>query len=415
MRKMLRDIVPCFLINWYHLLVALGAAVFFGFPSKKIKVIGVTGTNGKSTTIKLITAVLEEAGFRVAALSSIDFKKTEVGGMRMTMPGRGLIQRFLRSAVKTGCQYAVIEVTSEGIIQHRHRFIDFEIAVFTNLSPEHIESHGSFENYKKAKGRFFKAVKECHVVNADDKHNNYFLNFEARRKYIYGLREIRTPNAFLSILGYSSRSKGINFELKGISFHLDLFGEFNVYNALAALCVGLSQGISLEVCKKGLERVKGIPGRMELVIKEPLIVIVDYAFTPNALEKVYQTVNDNWVEKKMICVLGSCGGGRDKWKRPVLGGLAGKYCDRVIVTNEDPYDEDPMEIIDQVSSGVGEIAEKVLDRREAIRNALKEAEKGDVIVITGKGSEQSICLAEGKRIPWDDRQVVREEIEKIKG
>jgi len=152
---------------------------------------------------------------------------------------------------------------------------------------------------------------------------------------------------------------------------------------------------------------------METVISKPFRVIVDYAFTPNALGQVYKTIKDNLSSQRIICVLGSCGGGRDKWKRPVLGEIAAKHCDEIIITNEDPYDEDPMEIINQVSGGAKGKAIKILDRREAIKKALNLANPGDLVIITGKGCEPSICLAGGKQIPWDDRKAVREEFKKL--
>ena len=185
-------------------------------------------------------------------------------------------------------------------------------------------------------------------------------------------------------------------------------GDFNVYNALAAISVGLLQGVSLKTCKEALEKVQTIPGRMEIVVKNPFLVVVDYAHTPEQLEKVYKSLNKN----PLVCVLGSCGGGRDKWKRPVLGKIAQKYCQKVIITNEDPYDEDPLSIINQVAEGAAS-ALKVLDRREAINKALKIAKKGDTVIITGKGSEPLMCLSEGKKIPWDDREVTKQELKKI--
>jgi UDP-N-acetylmuramoyl-L-alanyl-D-glutamate--2,6-diaminopimelate ligase len=196
---------------------------------------------------------------------------------------------------------------------------------------------------------------------------------------------------------------------------LKIPGQFNLYNALAAISVATSQGIDKNFAIKVLEEFKGVPGRMEEVISKPFKVIVDYAFTPNALEKVYQTLRNTRYRipnTKLICVLGACGGGRDKWKRPVLGKLAAEYCDEVIVTNEDPYDEDPWQIIEQVASGTKGKARKILDRREAIKEALKLAKEGDIVVITGKGCEPSIVIR-GKKIPWDDRKTVREEFQKI--
>jgi UDP-N-acetylmuramoyl-L-alanyl-D-glutamate--2,6-diaminopimelate ligase len=400
MKELIKKLTPPFLVDRYHLFPAFLGAFLYRFPSKKLKVIGITGTNGKSTVVTLVSRVLEEGGFKVASLSSIQFKigdKEWPNTLRMTMPGRFQLQKFLRKAVNSGCQYAVLEVTSEGIKQYRHKFIDFKVAVFTNLAPEHIEAHGSFENYKKTKGKLFLATKGIHIINIDDENSDYFLRFPANKKYTYGLNkgDINTQNT---------------------QFKLKLLGEFNVLNGLAATCVGLSQGISLKVCQKALEKVEGIPGRMELVISEPFKVIVDYAITPNALEKVYQTIRNNFNPKRIICVLGACGGGRDRWKRPVLGELAAKYCNKVILTNEDPYDEDPMEIINQVMSGIKNHESrimKILDRREAIKKALGLARQGDTVIITGKGCEPCICLAKGKRIPWDDRKVVRQEFKKL--
>jgi UDP-N-acetylmuramoyl-L-alanyl-D-glutamate--2,6-diaminopimelate ligase len=400
MKNLIKKFIPPFLLSWYHFLLAFLGAVLYFFPSKKIKVIGVTGTNGKTTTTEMISKILEEAGFKVALLNSIRFKIgniEEPNMLKMTMPGRFKIQRFLRRAVNFGCQYAILEVTSEGIKQHRHRFINFEAAVFTNLTPEHIESHGSFEKYREAKRKLFKATKEIHVINVEDRNSEYFLKFPAKKKITYGLK------------------KG-DINLENTKAKLKIPGEFNLYNALAAISTAVSQGIEKDFAVKVLEKFKGVPGRMEEVISQPFKVIVDYAFTPNALEKVYQTLTHQLVNSstnKLICVLGSCGGGRDKWKRPVLGKIAAKYCDEIIVTNEDPYDEEPIGIINQVAAGTNERAKKILDRREAIREALKIARPGDTVIITGKGCEPWICVARGKKIPWDDREVVREEFEKI--
>ena len=399
MKNLIKKFIPSFLLSWYHFLLAFFGAIVYRFPSRKLKVIGITGTNGKTIVVNLTTEILEEAGYKVASLSSIKFKigdKEWPNTLKMTMPGRFKIQKFLRRASNSGCQYAVLEVTSEGIKQYRHKFIDFKVAAFTNLTPEHIEAHGGFENYKKAKGKLFQATRSVHIINLEDENAEYFLKFPADKKYTYGLN-----------LG--------DINQKNLQLTLQLVGDFNIYNSLAAICVGLSQGISLETCKRAVEKVKEIPGRMEEVISKPFKVIVDYAFTPVALEKIYQTLTTNYKLQttKLICVLGACGGGRDKWKRPVLGKIAEKYCDEVIITNEDPYDEDPLEIIGQVAKGTNEKAEKILDRREAIRKSLELAKPNDVVVITGKGCEPWICIKGDKKIPWDDRQVVKEEFKKI--
>jgi len=389
MKNLLRKIIPDFLLSWYHFGWAFLGAIVYRFPAGKLKVIGVTGTNGKSTVVFLITRILEESGYSVAALSSIQFKiknKVWPNNLKMTMPGRLKLQKFLRQAAQANCQYVVLEVTSEGIKQHRHRFIGFDSAVLTNLTPEHLESHNGFENYKKAKAKLFQSVKPEGkiIVNLDDKSADYFMQFKAKEK-----------------IGYTINSK--------LEFKLNLLGQFNISNALAAISVAQAEGISFDKIKSVLEGIKSIPGRMEIVIKEPFMVIIDYAHTPDALEKVYQTFRELF-SGRLIGVLGATGGGRDKWKRPELGKIAEKYLDKIIITNEDPYNENPQEIIDEVAAGIEQKEpEKILDRRQAIKRALELAQKGDVVIITGKGCEPWMCVAGGKKIPWDERKVVKEE------
>jgi UDP-N-acetylmuramoyl-L-alanyl-D-glutamate--2,6-diaminopimelate ligase len=427
-KDILKKLLPAFLISWYHFLLVFLGAIIYQFPSRKLKVIGVTGTNGKSTVVELAAKILEEAGHKVASLSSIKFKigeKEWPNTLKMTMPGRFQLQKFLRQAVNAGCQYAVLEVTSEGIKQYRHKFIKFDVAVFTNLSPEHIEAHGSFEKYREAKGKLFQATKGTHIINLDDENAEYFLKFPANKKIGFTALKNKVDRGLSSVVKAEDIEIGsfrIQFSANGTQFNLFLLGKFNVYNALAAICVGLSQEISLEICQKALEKVKGIPGRMELVIPEPFKAFVDYAFTPAALEKVYQTLKTNNQQPKtshLICVLGACGGGRDKWKRPVLGKIAAKYCQEIIVTNEDPYDEDPYQILSMIKSGITNAQfpmtnfYEILDRREAISKALNLARPNDTIIITGKGCEPWICIERGKKIPWDDRKIVKEEFKKL--
>ncbi len=428
MLSILRKITPKFLVGWYHLALAFVAALIYGFPSKKLVVIGVTGTNGKSTTVEMISRILETGGKKTASLSSVRFRigdKEDRNTLKMTMPGRFFMQRFLRQSVKDGCTHAVLEVTSEGILQHRHRFIDFHTAVFTNLSPEHIERHGSFEKYREAKGQLFQIAKEVHVINLDDEHAEYFLQFSARaifgyripglkaRGQIAGEEKLQVVEAVLA----EEQPDGARFSVGDTEFHLNLLGVFNVSNALAAICVAVSQGIGMQACRTALEKIEKMPGRMEIVAREPFEVIVDYAFTPAALERVYKALrarlNVRVPRGKLLCILGAAGGGRDTWKRPVLGKLAGIYCDSAIITNEDPYDEDPQAIVDQVAQGAEGKVEKILDRREAIASALHRAGTSDIVVITGKGSEDSIAGLGGKKTPWDDRVVVKEELDKM--
>jgi UDP-N-acetylmuramoyl-L-alanyl-D-glutamate--2,6-diaminopimelate ligase len=427
-KKAVRKITPGFLLGGYHYLLAFAAAVRFGFPSRKLKVIGVTGTNGKSTTIEFISAILKEAGYKVATLSSIKFEVGEdlrINKTGNTMPGRFAVQSILARAAKAKCDYAVLEVTSEGIKQYRHRFIDFIGAVFNNLTPEHIESHGGFDNYRKAKQQLFVAAKGFHVVNCDDENAGYFLGFEAKNKFGYGvcgsqgLRQNSANCTLVCAQDIETDTAGSRFSVGNNKFEVRLAGDFNIYNALAAICCAVSQGISLGVSQKAVARIKTVPGRMEKASDSPR-VFVDFAFTPNALEKVYSTLERDYRGKngKLICLLGAAGGGRDKWKRPILGQIAAKHCSEIILTDEDPYDEDPQKIVDMVKSGIsvgfkGRVYE-IIDRREAIKKAIELTGPEDVAILTGKGSMPQTFLAGGKKIPWNEREIILEELAKTK-
>src|SRR3989338_6306781 len=274
----------------------------------------------------------------------------------MTMLGRFALQKLLRDMVDAGCKYAVVETSSEGIKQYRHRGINYDVAVFTNLTPEHIESHGGFENYKKAKGELFRKLKiknvkckiidekivpKVSVVNGDDQYAEYFLQFPADQKIIYTMKD---KNVQVDVTG--SR-----FTVDGVELKLKLLGEFNVYNALAAIAVARALGVDLQICKTALEKVEGVPGRLERIDEgQNFTVIVDYAPEPASLQALYRVVK-MLPHNRVIHVLGSTGGGRDRSRRGVLGEIAAKHADTVIVTNEDPYDDDPMEIIEEVASG----------------------------------------------------------------
>lgn len=378
----------------YHQFLSWMAAVVYRFPSRYLTIIGVTGTNGKSTTVELLAEIIEEAGYRVASASSIRFRIADherANDTKMTMLGRFFLQKFLRLAVRDGVTHVVLEVTSEGIKQFRHAHIKFDVAVITNITPEHIESHGSFEAYRAAKAELFR-VAPVHVLNKDDVGTYEFLSrLPAKTRIAYTLNKFPKE------------------------VRLRLPGDFNRQNALAALTAAEAIGISVEVSKRALERIDYIPGRLEVVQAKPFGVVVDYAHTPDALEKVYKELS----APRLICVLGSAGGGRDTWKRPEMGKIAAQYCSDIILTNEDPYDENPDQIISEIQSGISSIKFQVsnlkilINRREAIRTALQLAKKKDVVIITGKGCERAMIVSGGKKIPWDDREVVREELKKI--
>ncbi len=435
MKNFIKKLIPRPLLNFYHWKLAWLANIIYGYPSKKMIVIGVTGTTGKSTTVNLIAKVLEAAGHRVGLTSTFNYKigdKEWINDTKMTMPGRFRLQKMLKQMLKSGCSHVVIETSSEGIVQYRHVGIDYDLAVFTNLSPEHIESHGSFAKYKEAKGKLFKSLaktkrkdKKISVINLDDKESGYFLKFWADQKWGF------TTNYQSSITNHnlnrvvakdiSLESWGSRWLVNDTRFDLHLVGLFNVYNALAAITVGLSLGVDINQVREGLEKVEKIDGRLEEISEgQDFKVIVDYAHEPKSLTNVYEALKPT-VSGKIIAVLGSCGGGRDKARRPVLGKLAAQFAEQVIITNEDPYNEEPMVIIDQVAEGAKEAGKelgqnlyKILDRKEAIRKAISMAQPGDLVIITGKGAEQCIMGKNGKRIPWDDRQVVKEELKAAK-
>ena len=381
----------------YHWCLSMLGAVIYRFPSRSMKVIAVTGTKGKSTTVYMVSKIFEEQGEPIAAIGSLGFKiKDRVwpNTLKMTLPGRLKLQKFLYRAKKAGCKYVILEATSEGIVQNRLAGINVDCAVFTNLHREHLESHGSFEDYLAAKQKLFEKTKVRQILNIDDPHFEKFANYQARTKITFG-REW----GMISLANLRTEREDLN---------LKLLGDFNEYNALAALSVAYAYNFDMDKAVASLNSIESIPGRIEVVrSKNGFDVIVDYAHTPDSLEAVYKNLKSR--AKKLICVLGAAGGGRDKWKRPEFGKIAAGYCDKMILTNEDPFDENPEEILNQIEKGIpglGTPHEKILDRKEAIKQALTSAESGDIVVITGKGSETSIAVAGGKKIPWSDREVV---------
>ncbi len=408
--------------KFFHFLLAVLAYWFYGRPARKLIVVGVTGTKGKSTTSRLIASVLEAGGNKVGLLTTVEFQigdKRWLNDKKMTMLGRGKIQSLLKQMVEAGCKYAVVETSSEGILQYRHIGLNYNTAVFTNLGTEHSERHGGFENLKRDKAKIFKKAKTI-VANIDDKNADYYLNFPAKEKWGYSKNELRSKNDELRILtarDITSDNNGTRFFIHNSLFILHLLGEFNVYNALAAIAVGRAQKIPDEKIAAGLASVKLVEGRMEMVdVKQDFKVIVDYAHEPMSLTELFQSLRHIIPEgKKVISVVGSDGGGRDKGKREAMGEVAGRLCDFVIITDVNCYDEDPKVIAEMLAVGARKAGKKdnvdlfvIIDRREAIAKAVSLAGTGDAVAITAKGTEPYMAMAGGKRIPWDDRRVARE-------
>lgn len=395
----------------YHLALALTGTLVYRKPSQHIYVIGVTGTKGKSSTTEFVNAVLEKANKKTAVLSTIRFKignNTRANKFKMTMPGRFFVQKFLHDAVKNNCDYAVIEMTSEGARFFRHIGIEMDALLFTNLSPEHIESHGSFEKYKSAKLRLVKHLAKSKkpsrisVANTDNKHGFSFLIQDIEKNVGYSLKDV-------VILSENNSSSII--EYKNTQITVPLPGRFNILNALSSIKLGEHLGLSLATIKEGVESLTLIRGRVEKIdLGQNFTVVVDYAHTDDSLKKLYEA----FPSSRKIAVLGSTGGGRDAWKRPVLGKIADENCDEIIITNEDPYDEDPIHIINAVASGVTlHTPHIIINRREAIRKALELARPGDTVLITGKGTDPYIMGPNGTKEVWDDAAAAREELEKL--
>lgn len=395
----------------YHFLFAVYGAVRFNSPSRNIYMIGITGTKGKSSTTEILNTILETAGYKTAMVNGIRFKvgdESVPNTLKMTMPGRTTIQSYIRKAVDNNCDFFILEMTSEGSLQYRHKFLNLDAFIFTNISPEHIESHGSFENYLKAKLSIAKELKNSSkkktllLANTDDEHGKDFLSLIAMKHVGFSLSELAN---------FEARKDGLSFVWMGTQIHTPLIGTFNAYNILAALTLAKELRIKPDVCARALENISHIRGRVEKVnAGQDFDVVVDYAHTADSLRQFYGAFEG----KRKICVLGSCGGGRDTWKRPEMGHVADTHCDTIILTNEDPYDEDPQQIIDEVAKGIETHRPIIImDRRLAIARALKEAHPGDAVLITGKGTDPYIMGADGQRTPWDDVTVAKEELEKI--
>lgn len=413
----------------YHYLLALVGAVRYGFPSKSMTVIGVTGTKGKTTTSNLIAHVLNASGHKTGLASTVNFKigeKEWTNEYKQTMVGRFRLQRLLWQMKKAGCEYAVVETSSEGILQYRHRFIDYDVAVFTNLSPEHIERHKGFENYREAKIKLFQKIAKkksaIGIYNLDDENVGHFIEPGIFKKigYTFSADDVVGKNVdrIVRIGGLELFADQVRFTADGMKYKVPLIGEFNVRNAAAAICVALSQEIGESTIATALASVRTVPGRME-VIKEGqnFSVIVDYAYEPKSLEAVYTAILGLGLKeegKKMICLFGGTGGGRDTWRRPVMGKIAANYCDEIILTNDDPYDDDPLQIIQEIKGGISEESfdhehvHVIVDREEAIKKAFAMAEEGDTVVLTGKGGELVMCMEDGKKVPWNEKKIVED-------
>jgi UDP-N-acetylmuramoyl-L-alanyl-D-glutamate--2,6-diaminopimelate ligase len=399
---------------FYHLPLAVIANLWFGFPSRGLTIIGVTGTNGKTTTTKCIASLLHSAHLPTAYASTIECgirDTVTVNATKFTTLSPWQLQRFLAQAKRVGCTHVVLEISSHALDQYRVWGIAFSVAVMTNVTREHLDYHQTMDRYRAAKRQLFERAEKL-IVNLDMERPEDFL-VPGKPALTYSTKR---PEADVFADDINLDLAGSQFFALGRTFTLQLPGLFNIENALAAIALGKLLGLSPEAIQQGLATLTGVPGRMELVPNESgADILIDYAVTPDAFEKLYAAILPMKIPgTKIIHVFGACGE-RDRGKRPIMGGIASRHADIIILTNEDPYHEDPERIIDDIEAGVtkkkDETYFRIFDRRAAIEKALGLAERGDIVLITGKGAEETMAIGD-ERVPWKERQVIEEELHK---
>ncbi len=431
-KKILHTIIPQGTKDALHYPESKYYSRKYHFPTQGMITIGVIGSKGKTTTSNMIWAVLTASGAKVGQIGTANIRigaKEELNKYHMTMPGPAALQKILAEMKAADCKYVVMEVPSEAQTQWRHIGINFDMLVFTNVEREIMASHrGSMEVLHQHNKRVFKAtakgtrkemdgkkIPKIIIANADSKYSSSYMDFAVDKKATYSTHAVSDYQAKNIV----SNAKGVDFELNLDKYHVNILGEINAENATAAVAVGKELGMDRKTIQNGLNSLKTIPGRMEPINQgQSFTVLVDYAHSPASMEALMKSAKA-MAKGKIITLLGAEGGGRDVEKRPLMGKLAGEASDYVVITNVDPYEDNPQTIIDDIANGArqaGKVDEKDLfciqDRRAGIRKALKLAKKNNLVLITGKGAEQSIVI-NGKSTPWDDRKVVREELEKL--
>jgi UDP-N-acetylmuramoyl-L-alanyl-D-glutamate--2,6-diaminopimelate ligase len=395
------------------------AAALHGRPSRRLRVIGVTGTNGKTTTTHLIRAILAAQGHKVGLIGTVhNFVGEEELPASLTTPQASDLQELMHRMVEAGCTYVVMEVSSEGLDMRRVDDVEFDIAVFTNLTQDHLNYHGTIERYRAAKLELFRMLGQpgvknakCAVINQDDASARHFEEASSAAVCTYGL----DGRARVTATGVEVSASGSRFLLRTpvgeMPLNLRLAGRFNVYNALAAASVAVAEGIPLATVKRALEAERGVAGRMEAVNAGQLFgVFVDYAHSPDGLENVLRTAQ-GFARGRVIAVFG-CGGDRDRTKRPQMGRIAAELADYTIITSDNPRTEEPEAIIREIEAGVLEASGKhqyyeiVVDRTRAIERAMAIAGADDVVIIAGKGHE-TYQIFKDRTIDFDDRAVAR--------
>ena len=388
------------------------ASAYYGAPSEKVKLVGITGTNGKTTTVTLLHQLFSLMGIRAGLISTVEnIIGTEVIPSTHTTPDPVSLNELLAKMADGGCDYVFMEVSSHAAHQQRISGLRFEGGVFTNMSHDHLDYHNTFDEYIAAKKSFFDGLRgECFaLVNVDDKRGMVMLQNTKAKQYTYSIRKSADFKGKI----FENTLEGLEMEIDQVHVHLRLIGEFNAYNVVCAYGVASLLGFSKTGILTGLSALAGARGRFETIrdINRGVLYIVDYAHTPDALEKVLKTIHAMVTKQASLISVVGCGGNRDGAKRPVMGGLAAKWSKEAIFTDDNPRKEDPVSITDAMQSGVAaDDREKVLiinDRKQAIHTAFRLAKKGDIVLVAGKGHE-TYQEINGVKHDFDDRKVIED-------
>jgi UDP-N-acetylmuramoyl-L-alanyl-D-glutamate--2,6-diaminopimelate ligase len=396
----------------------------YGYPARDLKVIAVTGTNGKTTTASYINEILKEAGLKTAMFGTAQIEVagvTRLNDLNATVASTARMQEFFRDAKNAGVDYVVLEVTSHSLDQHKLDSVPIEAAVMTNLTQDHLDYHKTMEQYAAAKAKLFAISPKYMVLNHDDEWFDYYNKFpvaQGGHKITYGTDdEAEAKIDYVKLYKKGSEATVVIDHQTKLDLATALPGKYNVYNMTAAAATAYLLGIKLDAIVEGVANLEGVPGRFERIAEDLALgydIVVDYAHTPDALEKLLEAAQA--VTKNRVILVFGATGDRDKGKRPIMGEIAAKLADRIILTDEESYNENPDEIRDQVRQGIeaanGEIKlTEITDRHDAIERALSIATKGDTVLITGMGHEQ-FRIVNGQKLPWNDGDVVRDILNK---
>lgn len=430
MLNKIRSLIPQSIKNKGHYLKAQFFHYYYGRPSQKIDIIGVTGTDGKTTTSTIIYEILKHAGLPTGLITTISAKigeKEYPTGFHVTSPSPAALQKFLKEMVHEGMKYVVLETTSHALDQYRVGGLQYHSATFTNVSHEHLDYHGTYDEYLKTKAKLIDLVDQKSgftVINKDDKSYD-FLNKKSQENNISTFTYGFTDQSDLYATSYQSETGltrfTVNSENGSFDVEMHLPGEYNVYNALGAIQVALKLGVDPLTITEAIKNIRSLEGRWEVIQENPFKVVVDFAHTPNALARMLEYAKkDN--PNGMISVVFGSAGKRDLEKRPIMGQAAGEYADRVYLTSEDPRGETVENINRQIGIGLNGQGKQegvdyfsIPDRREAITKAISDAKEGDTVIISGKGHEKSMNLDGINELPWSDQEVVKEILTTQKG